>query len=440
MSREYNGWKLLDKIIIVLKASNHYKYGCKQGYIVDPSNKKQLENAKNWGATTVYEIDEQGNYKKDSDGNYIQHIEEAEVIETDNCNFQLTLLDSAGESSQGGKLSFWNCLIEKGDIKCVVGINSDLLLELMLQSTFTNGACKEKVVFARKNGNVGVLHTKMKQYIDALNDKQLRVDVSTKKTTKWQIGHNYITLTQDDIYLGKLFQPIRNNWKYLRLSEIPSDIRDKVVKSRIESREKNSASLYSSYVDLVELNVDKGRQVNIVANNYSVAIAMERKVSNNEKLEELMSIYHSALDSSIKSNNESKQAELGRRYNLVPYNTIPFFKENAILKTPSRKQGDTVFEMYDNYERDVTDILNSEKEALLKLLKEKHILVLPSLIPQVIKSLDGSITDLDIELIKYILESQKKQEKTVYKLVYNNEEQYIYDEDEVFNKIKEMLK
>lgn len=61
MDKRYNGWKMLDKIIIVKTAKNHYKYGCPQGYIVEPNNKKQLESAKNWGGMTTYEKDENGN-------------------------------------------------------------------------------------------------------------------------------------------------------------------------------------------------------------------------------------------------------------------------------------------------------------------------------------------------------------------------------------------
>ena len=113
MSSEYNGWKLLDNIIVVIAAAENTKYGCRQGYIVDPKNKKQLESALDWGRRAVYEQDKDGNLLKDDKGILIWHYEDAKAVETDNKDFTLQLLESAGGSSQGGKLSFWNCLITK---------------------------------------------------------------------------------------------------------------------------------------------------------------------------------------------------------------------------------------------------------------------------------------------------------------------------------------
>ena len=133
MTEKYEGWNLYDKVIIVGKARtvwNREKYcwetqeGIQQGYLVDPKNKKQLENAERWAETVRYE--------------YNKELGRSEAVETvkgtvdtfDNDGFEIELLESADGSSQGGKLSFWNCKISKAGKTWIVGINADLLLSL----------------------------------------------------------------------------------------------------------------------------------------------------------------------------------------------------------------------------------------------------------------------------------------------------------------------
>lgn len=108
----YVSWRLFDEVIIVVNS-----FG--QGYVVDPDNKKQLETAMRWA-------------EKSSD-------KAPEVIRTANKDFELSLYDCAGHSSCGGKLSFWNCKIEKDGKYYIIGINTDSLLSLMKHSTFVNG-------------------------------------------------------------------------------------------------------------------------------------------------------------------------------------------------------------------------------------------------------------------------------------------------------------
>lgn len=218
---DYKGWTLFDKVIIVSKREQKWDFnegdyveGELQGYIVDPSNKTMLENAIRWG-TVSRRLEE-----KDDKGRYIYETLEPAQYTWENKDFTLELLDAAESSSQGGKLSFWNCLITKGEYKFKVGIAANLLLELLKQSTFVNGVCQSPVFFARCKGGVGMLHKDMDSYKEALADMQKKKDVkSGKKTSKWEIGCNYVTLQTDSILLTKAYrwlEPIyaNVNWRY----------------------------------------------------------------------------------------------------------------------------------------------------------------------------------------------------------------------------------
>ena len=113
----YVGWRVPEKVIIVAKACRHWENGeytidgTYQGYVVDAGNKEMLESARNWAKWTEYVQPydrETRTYAAVIDHEGIEH-------EFDNEGFTLTLLESADGSSQGGKLSFWNCKISKGD-------------------------------------------------------------------------------------------------------------------------------------------------------------------------------------------------------------------------------------------------------------------------------------------------------------------------------------
>ena len=195
---DYNGWALFDKVLLVCR--EHYKGDIYQAYLCDPNNKKQIENARRWGSWTEY-----GEYDKETKTYPNRKEHPAVEFEFENNGFDFQLYDSAGGSSQGGKLSFWNCLVTKDNKTFMIGINADLLINLLLTSTFVNGKCAETVSFARCKGGVGVLHKGMKEYQMALNDMDKKQQVK-KKTSKHVIGCNYVTLTEDDIYLGDFYQ------------------------------------------------------------------------------------------------------------------------------------------------------------------------------------------------------------------------------------------
>lgn len=211
MADGYTGWKLFDKVTIVAKKMLAYDYktgettdtGNVQGYLVDPSNKKQLEAARNWGTTykSIYE-------EVDGKRQFVdKEIIEPDEYTYDNDGFTLELHNSAEGSYQGGRLSFWNCWITAPDgHRFLIGIAADLLLDVLKSSTIINGIVQDKLMFARCNGGVGMLSKSMDSYKNAVNDMAIKKKMSSGKTKKVIPGHIYETTTEQNIYVGKMYQ------------------------------------------------------------------------------------------------------------------------------------------------------------------------------------------------------------------------------------------
>lgn len=183
---EYSGINLPENVIIV-----ENKYG--QGYVV--SEGSSLDNARNWAERSDWEPKEY-KYK--------------------NGTFTLRVTNAAGHSSQGGKLSFWNCQIRTEDEKeFLIGISSDCLAELITNNTLINGKCQNKIYFAKYKGNQTYAITEnMPSYKVALKDKQLR---ETKKTSKYEVGSVVSGLTVNRMYAGVVYEYIktyRTTWQY----------------------------------------------------------------------------------------------------------------------------------------------------------------------------------------------------------------------------------
>lgn len=206
MNNNYTGWRLTDKVIIVAKKYNTtnvtesgeiiYDY---QGYVVDPGNKEMLNNAQRWATWTEY-----GPYISGK-GHEWKQVHLPLEFEFTNDNFTLELEECAESSSQGGKLSFWNCRITKDDKSFLIGIAANLLIDVLKYNTFINGKCTSSLMFARCNGNVGMLSTNMPGYQQALKDAELRKQVNKGKTSKVILGHVYETLTLKNVYLGTFY-------------------------------------------------------------------------------------------------------------------------------------------------------------------------------------------------------------------------------------------
>ena len=194
----YNSWKMMDKIDVAVKTSPDKSYYGRtfDAYVVEHGDKKALETAKDWARTKEWDSE-----KKEYTKTY-----EPKVHTFDNEGFTVKILKSAGGSSQGGRLSFLACEIEKDGIKFVIGVNDELLVDLIRNSDITKGVVKEKVMFVRKAGRPGFIHEGMEAYEEANADMKLKADMKkAKKTTKWEIGGVYQTLTQTDICIGEVW-------------------------------------------------------------------------------------------------------------------------------------------------------------------------------------------------------------------------------------------
>lgn len=182
---EYSGINLPENVIIV-----ENKYG--QGYVV--SEGSSLDNARNWAERSDWEPKEY-KYK--------------------NGTFTLKVTNAAGHSSQGGKLSFWNCQIRTEDEKeFLIGIASDCLAELIINNTLINGKCQNKIYFARCGNSTWAITENMPSYKVALKDKQLR---EIKKTSKYEVGSVVSGLTVSRMYAGVVYEYIktyRTTWQY----------------------------------------------------------------------------------------------------------------------------------------------------------------------------------------------------------------------------------
>lgn len=219
---DYKGYKLLDKIMLVCRdeAAHRDSFGlnsrcsCYQAYLVDPSNKKQLESARHWAKWTEYGP----SFKNEETGRWEREYEivhDPVEFDFDNSGFGLELLDCAGGSSQGGKLSFWNCLVTKEDNTFKIGINSDMLLDLLKNASFINGKCQSPLIFITKSGKVGMTVKDSETYKQCISDRELKSSLKKSQVSKFSFGDKVSTATINEAYLGTItryykFDPGRN--------------------------------------------------------------------------------------------------------------------------------------------------------------------------------------------------------------------------------------
>jgi hypothetical protein len=207
---EYQGYKLLDKIILVCKDKPEHEDSdyaqlvgnTYQAYLVDPSNKKQLESARNWAKWTEY-----GPSYKNEAGRWVRdyEIKHSPVeFEFDNNGFTLELLDCAEGSSQGGRLSFWNCLVSKNNQTFKIGINSDMLLDLLKNASFDRGKCHSPLIFITQKGKVGMTIEGSDTYKQCIKDKELKKTMKSTMISKFTFGDLVKTPTINEVYLGTI--------------------------------------------------------------------------------------------------------------------------------------------------------------------------------------------------------------------------------------------
>lgn len=187
----FKGWKLMEEVDIVVRPSQRFSF---TGYVVEHGDKKALESAKSWAKEREWDSDKK-EYKEAVPG---------DVHTFKNEGFTAKILDSAGGSSQGGRLSFWQCEVEKDGVSFKVGVNDSMLADLIKNSDIKQGVIQQKVMFARNSGSAGLIHEKMDAYQEALKDMESKNTFKkAKKTNKWEIGGVYQTLTQTSVCLGQ---------------------------------------------------------------------------------------------------------------------------------------------------------------------------------------------------------------------------------------------
>jgi hypothetical protein len=220
MSTNYKGWRVPKDVIIVAKDCGRWVDGKRtlgelQGYIVDPDNKTMLQNALGWARWTEYVGELNTTTLK-----YEQQIEHEGVQYLfKNEGFRLELLECANGSTQGGKLSFWNCKVSKDGREFIVGIASDYLLDILLHNDFKNGVCQSTLSFARCKGGVGMMNESMPSYQQFLKDEEHRTTMKKGKTKKRVPGHLYSTLTGGDVYFTTFYRwyiPVYEDTPYWR--------------------------------------------------------------------------------------------------------------------------------------------------------------------------------------------------------------------------------
>lgn len=209
---DYQGYKLLDKIMLVCRdlpsRTDGYGLNCGatvyQAYLVDPSSKSQLDSARHWARWIEY-----GPSIKNENGRWtheyeIDHAPAEFTFEND--GFTLELLDCAGGSSQGGKLSFWNCLVKKDDKTFKIGINSEMLLNLLKDADFNKGVCQSPLIFITQKGRVGLTVKDSETYKQCISDRNLKKKFGSETTSKFAFGDLLKTATLKEAYLGTLTQ------------------------------------------------------------------------------------------------------------------------------------------------------------------------------------------------------------------------------------------
>ena len=165
-----------EKIIIVENSSG-------QGYVVLPDKPDMLASAKSWADGWVY--GEGANWTERHENG---HKWEPVVHEFENGKFSLTLCDSADNSYNGGKLSFWNCMIKAPNGKeFKIGINQELLCNLLKDCTLIKGVCQENIWLGKQLSNTGVYIDTMQDFLQAKEELEIRKQ-SKSKTVKYQVG------------------------------------------------------------------------------------------------------------------------------------------------------------------------------------------------------------------------------------------------------------
>lgn len=126
-------------------------------------------------------------------------------------------------------------------------------------------------------------------------------------------------------------------------------------------------------------------------------------------------------------------------------------KDDDSQKMPARQQGQIDLGVGDNYNEQVQELLDLSKEVYLQLITKDSIDCGATLrnISNLVRSTNGEITDLDIEIVKAVFENINKQvkdllktknQKSLFIIEHDDEEEYIYDTEEARDHLIELLR
>lgn len=182
---EYTSIFIPKNITVVVK---HNK-----AYIADTDNEKTMSTAKLWADNNGYCMREEAT--------------PPQILQYINDGFRLKILSAAGNSSQSGKLSFWMCEITAPDNKTFnVGVNSELMCELICSSCFINGKCQEDLKFGVRNNQWGFFSESMPAYKEYIKSEKLRNEMNNNSTTKYNPGDIVRTLSESKLYVGEMYK------------------------------------------------------------------------------------------------------------------------------------------------------------------------------------------------------------------------------------------
>ena len=178
-----------EEIIIVQNKS-------KQGYVVLPGKENMLESALRWAKEYTYDYSTE---KKEAT------LYEGTVHKYKNGQFKLKLCESAANSWNGGKLSFWNCIIVAPDNEeFLIGINQELLCNLLQNCTLINGEVQQLVWLGKQRNNTGVYTELMPDFIQATEELKIKAAFKSK-TTKYNVGDIVGSPSKLAVYAGEIY-------------------------------------------------------------------------------------------------------------------------------------------------------------------------------------------------------------------------------------------
>ena len=213
MSTVYKGIKIETSILIVEKyccgndTPPEYHWNeetIPQGYVVLDNNPKMLASAMSWARTYKFSKNENGEFIKDEHNRWATEDVEGTVHTYENGKFKLEVYDSADRSSQGGKLSFWTVIVTAPDGKQFrIGVDANILLELLRYNTFEKGKCLSSVWLGREGTKVGAYTDTMPDFAQAIKDEEFR---NRRPTVKYSVGDVLRTKKEVLIYMGEHFE------------------------------------------------------------------------------------------------------------------------------------------------------------------------------------------------------------------------------------------